>query len=258
MNIPSDKGDYLAQPAKWGVGETNGGLPQFVVQWSLTHFWAGTEWQDISGDEYEISSFNVLFNKDGQPNKINIETFQKVFGWDGRGLASLNDGEWSGVQARLYLERESYTAKDGSTKNPMKVRYINPGDSPPGGGGIKKADAQEIQSLEAKYGATLRAMNGAAPARGAAKPSAKPPATGSVASGVADAKKAAWSKFLAKWAPFVAGNPDKASERDALWKDVLDEFFKGGDPNAAAPKDWHALAAVIEKDWSPEVGVIPF
>ena len=245
MNLPSEIGRYIAAPRTWGVSEQGqNNIPTFACEFELRQHWNGTEWADISADRFEITGWFYLFKKDGQPNDFTIKALKESLGWDGRSIGTLNDGEWSQTEVQLSLAYEEYNGKQK-----LKVQFINPRDSVPGG--VERSDPQTVQSLDQKYGAVLRAMNGAANGKAAPKPAAKPAAKATTP----DGKAAAWKVFQEVWAKYIEERPDEAPNRDAKWKEAYNEFFQGADPKTISAEQWKKFTDFLPT-W--DIAGIPF
>lgn len=239
MNLPQDMGDYLALPNQWTV-EENGpnNLPTFVCLFDLVSRWTGAEWVDVQPDQFQITGYFYLWKKDGTSNTNGINSLKKSLGWDGRSFGGLHGGDWSNTQVQIVVGSETY-----NNKTQIKVRFINPADATPGGGGIQKADASLIQSLDAKYGAQLRAMNGAngngAPAKpGMSNQPATPDAT-------LTAKRKAWETYKAKY-------PETPKDELAeAWKFLIKGVNPNIEPEKFTASDWVKVLKKIETPEDP-------
>jgi hypothetical protein len=225
MNIPKTMGRYRGSLAEWGVSESGDNKTlTFSCLLQLTQFQQGTEWVDVSQHGYEITGYFYLFKKNGSPNTMTIDSLKAALGWDGRSIAALNDGDWSTVGVQVLIGEEEY---NGKTRT--KVRYINPWDYV-GGAGVEKADSQTIRSLDAMYGAKLRALSGPATA----------PASNN--NGSADAaKREAWEAFKTENASLTG------DARAAAWKKELADLFPGKSPDKFTAGEWASAAKLFKQ-----------
>ena len=244
MNLPTQGGAYIADPIEWTVEETGQNkLLTFVCKFSLKQFLGAGDWEDISAHNMDITAWVYLFKKDGTPNQNAIDSIRESFGWTG-GISDLATGQWAGHEVQLSVAMETY---QGKTK--AKVNFINPRDSVPGG--ITPATPETLKALEAKYGATFRAM-GAVPA----KPAAKAAPTPVVAKPTTGGKQAAWEAFTAK-------TPDMTdAERAENFKMIVGDCFKaepGKDLKALTPAEWDNAAKQIRDDYDRATNsLLPF
>jgi hypothetical protein len=239
MNIPNEPGRYIGVPKKWGVNETGqNSIPTFACEFDLLQVWNGVEWVDISQEGFEITSWFYLFKKDGQPNEFTIKALKESMGWDGTSMAALNDTEWGQTEVQLTLDIETYEGKQK-----MKVQFINPRDSVPGG--VQKADPQTVQSLDQKYGATLRALSGTNGKSKATTTAPKSTPAASKPAAASDGKSEAWKTFQRVWGEYVKERPEEASLRDTKWREAFNEFFQGADPKTLTQDQWQKFSAYL-------------
>lgn len=263
MNLPTNAGRYIATPVEWTVGNSKNNLPQFVCRFGISQFNDGTEWIDVSGQNLEITGyFNLVYMKDGQQtlNQINIDQIKAALAWDGTSFGKLAELDWSGIEVQLYLQEEEYNGKSS-----MRIKYLNPRDYE--GGGFQKADPQEIQSLDAKYGAMLRATNGNGHGKPATKPATKPTAKPAAApTGPAHpaeaAKSVAWKEYSLKVEAYGREQPDGAYTREKkqeVFRKIVAECFPAKDPKTLDAKEWGMVEASITKDFNAATGeLVPF
>lgn len=237
MPMLNHAGRFIAQPAEWTVEE--GGqnkLPTFVCRFNCVYqFNSETgEWDDIRHDDSSITGYFYLFKKDGNENTRTIDDIKAAIGWDGRSFASLVGGAWGEVECQITTEFEEY---NGKTK--LKLKWLNPRDYVHNGG-LEQASPQLVQSLDARYGAKLRASAGpCAPAKTAA------PA--GVPANVDAAKRAAWNQFLEAWGKHVANVPADAQNRDVQWKALVGGAFGNRvATGAVSVNEWKAFGDRIK------------
>lgn len=230
MSLPAP-GKYLATVIESGVTEKAGKCPQAVILFECVQHYDGGQWVDAAGER--ITAYQTLINRNGECNRITAETLHDTFGWTG--TISEIEG-FVGAEAQITVEDEA----DLSGNLRRKVRYINNRDST-GKAGIAKADPQQVQSLDAKYGAQFRAILGTTAPATATKASATAPAKPKTAT---DPMK------VAAWAAWKAKHPqlDKAATEAGFRKAV--RTVCGCDIAQMTPVLWQAL---VECDFTKPV-----
>jgi hypothetical protein len=246
-------GRYIARPIEWTVAEGDNAnrLPQFIVRFSLSQHWNGTDWEDVVADDLQITGYFFLAKTNGQLNTFTIDALKASLGWDGASFATLANGDWANTEVQITVEQEVY---EGKMKT--KVKYLNHRDSSPTGTPLGATDPQLIQSLDARFGAMLRATGGAA------KPAASKPAPQQApqqkVGPVEGAKREAWKEFCVKWSEHVGENPDDAHLKEEKWKELFAGEFKGRQQKDLSAAEWSGFAASIKQSYSVAHGLIPF
>lgn len=261
---PTQAGRYIARPIEWTVNESNKGLPQFVCKFDLLQYESRDGWSDISADQQQTTGwFNLIYMKDGQPvrNDISFEQLMDALGWDGASLTTLSTTDWSAVEVQIVMDWENYKGKDQ-----LKIKFLNPRDY---GGGMKKSAPEEVQSIESKYGALLRATakkngssNGSATAPRTNTPLRQQPAANTSAP-AGNTKVGAWTAFKSKVVQFNQEQPDQAYTPEKMaeaFKTTLGTVFGiDKDLNTLTPAEWQQATDKIRTDFSPATGdLIPF
>src|ERR1051326_3246619 len=252
MSLP-EKGIYVAKPIEWAVVEPPGKCPRFECLFECTQRQNGAAWEQARGER--ITGRLTLVNTDGNLNEINYRSLRDALGWDGSSPKTLNDTDWSNTEVQIGVGDRG--GNDG--KNYREVAYLNPKDYK-GHSRIDKPDSQQIQSLEAKYGALFRAHAGK-------NGGAKPTASASVApkpNGAAGKEKA-WAVFVEMVDGFAKTQPDKAytagEKIDVFRKVVSEEIFTGRDlkQNPATDAEWEKAIETLSEKFSPAARMIlPF
>lgn len=226
MPLPRHAGRYIARPASWEVGEFNGS-PTFEMNFQLLQFLdpqAG--WQSVQGD-MEIKKRFFLKKSDGSWSEHSIEALVSSLGWDGASLKSLAGGDWTAMEVQLTVGFET-SKKD--QKEYIGVIFMNPRDYE---GQTLSSDPAIVQSLDAKYGAELRALRSTTK-----KPvvPAKPitPKPAKATSGTA------WAEFKAK----TPGMSDEA--RKASWFETV-KAYSGFEAKAVPEGAWENVANSISE-----------
>lgn len=233
MNLPQIMGTYIAKPSEWTAAENGpNNLLTFICRFDLLNHWNGTEWIDVADQMFEVTGYFYLQMTNGQINTRTVDNLRKSLGWDGRSIQSLSDGAWKEIEVQLVVEQEDYKGK-----KQVKVKWINPRDSMPGGPGIEKTDPAIVKSFDAKFGPALRALAGNAPP----KPNiAAPPALSpqrNLGSEMDEAKLAAKKTFASIF-------PGKTREELApLWISMLAAYFAGRAESTIGINEWKQFAA---------------
>ena len=96
-----------------------------------------------------------------------IETLEKVLGWQGQSFAELNEPCFSGVEVIAVCAWE----EDDNGINREKVAFLNS----TAGGGVKKADPQDVRSITLKMDGFLKLSRAGKPKAPQAPKAAPPP-----------------------------------------------------------------------------------
>lgn len=245
MSLPQNMGRYLARPVDWTVEEATSGnkLLQFVCRYELLYFYDRGQWVDVQADNLSITGYHYLFKTDSSVNTATTDKLKAALGWDGRSLNGLISGDWGSQQVQLTVDREQNPT---SGKWMTKVKWIDTADSDPNGPSLKKATPQVVQSLDAKYGAILRATAGAP-----ASPSKAAPAPGNKLGPIETAKRAAWEAFKKEFDVYAARNPGTGEDRGERWKSLVAEVSNGKEQPALLEDDWKAVSAAVAKGLQP-------
>lgn len=231
MALPTQPGRYLATPINWTVEETGENkLPTFVCSFELFQYFGREGWEEIS--DLQIIGYFFLMKKDGAINERQIKSLRDALSWDGRSIAGLADGQWTGVEVQLALGCEEYKGQ-----NKIKVQFINPRDYEPG---HLSKNPETVKAIGSRIDMQLRALAGSAPA---AKPAPAKPAVNNppMADTLAqEARKRAWAAFQGK-------NPGMTSE--ALiepWRAQIKAVFPDKASTGFTAEDWRAVQHAIE------------
>jgi hypothetical protein len=254
MSMVSTKGIYLGTPEKTTVDAKDTGSVQFAAVFRCTHIRNGNDWTPLDGDQ-RITAFLNLVTKSGALNEINVRSLKDSLGWDGKSFATLQRDDWSGTECQLVVDEEEYNGRKS-----LKVQYVNPKDYTPSSG-LGAADPQMIQSLDSKYGALLRAMNGGNGGRPATGKPAKNPVAPNATQSVG--KDLAWAAFNHTVDEYGGEHPDDAytqERRTRVFKDIVTEIAKERNKSTKdlGPADWAQVKKEIEEDFDAAIeGFIP-
>jgi hypothetical protein len=202
------EGDFIGYAMQSGMGKTKAnGYPQFVAQFQAVQELDpdSGEFIDITNvEEVEITGYFVLFGKDNAilPSAKQIkEAYPIVVPMSTR---KLNDTDLSEIPVKFRVEEREYNGK-----KKFEVTEITHIDGTLYGGGVSKADDATVDSLDAKYAAAFRELNGGD------KPAAVP-----------TAKKVAEKKATSKPVVPKATQPPPAAEPDKTDEPTNKELMK--------------------------------
>lgn len=150
-------GTYRGKILEHGVSETKNGYPQFVAHLAALEIWDDDkeQWVDFSEYDAGMMGYFVLIGGDAKP-LLNMDQVMKATGWDGQSFAALDNMDLSKTIVQFQVAWNEYDGKES-----LQVSWIDHEDATPGIK-VKKLDQKELKSLDAKYGATLKAASGKA------------------------------------------------------------------------------------------------
>ena len=174
MGMPTQAGRYGAIVLDKALGEKGqNNLACFTMKLQLIAIWDGSQWQELDPPA-EIFHDSWLERKDGGINEYAIRSLKECLGWDGADVTWLEEFDHSKTQLQVTVEEETYNGK-----TILRANWINPIDSDPNGGGLKKTPGV-AKSINNRLGSKLRALAGgtsvAAPAKPATRPTLAKPA----------------------------------------------------------------------------------
>ena len=168
------EGDFKCAIVEHTVSTTQKGLPQFVGQFLAKEIWdeeanegngAWVPWEEYNMD---IVGYLVLFTAEGKPI-FHAEDLKNAIGWDGKSFAALAEMDLSETIVQIRVDLNTY-----NEKTTLQVSNIDKEDAIPGIL-IKKTEAAELKSLDAKYSQPLKALGGITPATAPATAPKVPP-----------------------------------------------------------------------------------
>lgn len=227
MSLPNETGRYIAKPQSWGVSESTGGAVEFACDFALSQYLnpATGEWEDVGHLGMSIPGYFYPVDKEGNANAKTIKSIKDALGWSGTSLVELNDSDYSQSEVQITVDVEEYQGKQK-----MKVKWLNPRDYV--GGGVGKGDPEKVKGFDARFGAKLRAISGAAPSNGNGNGAAKPqPSPADIA------KAKAWKAYAAKW-PNTPTDEVQEGFRQRFRK-----YFPGRKPELVTSADWAQFQA---------------
>lgn len=245
---PQNNGIYVAEPTAIAIEEKSTGSVQANVQFKLVEY-RGTDGKSSEPCDLTFTAYMNLVTKAGTLNEINARAFRESLGWDGASFAALANMDLAGRQCQAVIGDE----KDQNGTTVKRIKFINPIDYVPGAN--VTSDPNVVQSLDAKYGAMLRA-NAGTTSRSAAKPASnvKQPGKADTAS---TAKQIAYAKFISMVDDYGRAHPEKVystSDRSEVFKHIASVFGKeiGKDPKTFTPEDFAKFTGEIERQFSAE------
>ncbi len=178
-------GTFRGKPLDWGIGAKKTGdkfeSPNFQIKILLTQFYdqKENEWFDYSENEEgeareaEITTFLYLVGKikakgGAIGTTLNMEQVKKVFGWDGRSVAQLVNGNYSELEFQVRIKDNDPEYAD---RNPYQVSWIDVYDASPSS--LRKLDAVELKALDKQFATIFAKTATSKPVVTAAKAPAK-------------------------------------------------------------------------------------
>ena len=197
----------------------------------------------------------VLVKADGTVQTKTMDTLKEVFGWSGEDPFWFMDESQEGCSLRdISFEIVGGPETGDKGGQYFKSQWLNPV-----GGGLKKPEAANRQSVLAKYGNKFKALAGvAAPptnsARGDARPTAPVPKIPTVPkappSGPPQTLQSATMEEA--WAALNENNPGKdAATIEKFWFDTIGKLFPNKSNTDLKVHEWGRLKAEFEKDELP-------
>lgn len=160
------RGDILGMAIKAAPGTSS----KFIDLKCRVHdWWTGTEWQDWR--EYDMIAYGSLciVKKDGTIHMPQAEPLMLYSGWDGD-FTSLEHCQCNPIR---FTTKAREFIKDGQKVTVYEIEWIDDYNRTPGSGLKSNVDEGDLKSLNAQFGAQLRALRGNGQ-RNAAKPTGKP------------------------------------------------------------------------------------
>jgi hypothetical protein len=173
-------GTYVGEILESSLGITKKGFPQWVARLRADQKWVDdaeglkhfgltepgyVDWTEFGED---IVAFMVLFNHaeafTADTKLKNYDQLQAATDWDGTEFDSLNDEAFVGKKILFRVEENTY---EGKTR--LQVNWIDAPDAP-AERTLKKIDAGEVKSLNAKLGFAKKPKPAKAPATAAKAP----------------------------------------------------------------------------------------
>lgn len=163
------EGDFQGVIYEYGLREFDSGTVAISIRARLDAMWNGEEWEDWK--QYDVEAFGSLFiiKRNGELNNTQVESLVRSAGWDGT-MNSVVHGTWKPTPCQFSIKSEVY--KEATQ---FKIAFVNPFDRVPGGG-MGNIDADKAKQLEAKFGASLRAIAGNVKRNTVASGQSAPPA----------------------------------------------------------------------------------
>ncbi len=155
MGLVSRIGTFRGVATDSGVALSTGGFPQFVANISALEIYDfdEKEWVDWSGQDEEITTYQVLFGGNGKPT-LSAKQLQKALGWSGQSFQELNDANYEAVPFQFRVEEHEYN--DNVT---LQVTWIDEYDAVPGRH-VQKLDADGVKKLDKLFATQLKGLGG--------------------------------------------------------------------------------------------------
>lgn len=161
-------GSFQGQITEFGLKSFDTGAIAVSVKARLDAMWNDETqaWDDWREYDTEANGWLFIVKKNGETNKVAVESLVKFAGWDGS-IHSIVDATWQPKECQFTIEANEY---NGQTS--YRIGFVNDHDRIPGAQ-LSNVNADQAKQLEAKYGASLRAIAGSAKANGTPAPAAK-------------------------------------------------------------------------------------
>lgn len=160
------EGVFLARIIDQAVKQSTSGAVMLDLLLACTAQYDKTQeaYVDLTEPEECYGSL-CLVKKDGTVMQSSVERLTAALGTSITDFDLLQESDWSTVEVQITVKGEEY---DGRTI--YRASWISPASAPVGGGTLTRASAEALASLNATFGAQLRAL--APPAPVAAAPAA--------------------------------------------------------------------------------------
>ena len=149
MNKLEHVGTFKGVPKNCKLVENGEGL-KWVADIAVVEAWnpETKAWDDWSGHDLGITSFETLISAKGEVNKVTVENLRKSIGWDGVTLEKLS-GDHDLI--KFGTKHATYNGKTS-----LRVAWM---DHPEAEGRmLKPVDATAMKTIQAKFGAKLKAV----------------------------------------------------------------------------------------------------
>lgn len=250
MALIDRAGTFRGDIVDRAVTQSSGGFPQLELQLKAAEFYDEDEqqWVDWSTvDEKDITAWLILFDgKDKQT--FHVKQIEKIFAWDGVSFVELNEINIEDVKIQFRVAKNIYEGNEN-----YKVEWIDEYDATPGRT-VRKLDADELKTLQAKYKSHLKGKAPASASKAAPKAAPKappkaPPRTSAAPSSnvpVGKCTKAeAWDACTDKdlWAKDVTDETVSQS-----WQAALAEITPNKTDAKVTPEEWFLIKERVFQD----------
>jgi len=213
MALIEQEGTFRGLVVDHGVSLSKNDFPQLVLSLEATEVYDEDlgewgDWSDVT--ENQITAYLVLVDSKNNET-LNYKQVQAALGWDGKSFAELNDLDLSQVQIQFRVEPNTY-----NEKTTLQVTWIDAFDATPGKT-VRKLDAKELKSLDARFKGILKGKTTPAKAQATAKAPPQAPAK-APAKVTQTATQATKAKASAPLVPEVHGRCTK----DEAWEACVD------------------------------------
>ena len=157
MNSIDRAGTFRGVPTDWGVSESKGGFPQFVVKLLAQEMYDETEnvWMPWSEYEMEITAYLILYTKDKNTGEwkelAKANQIKKALGWNGQSFADLANGDYSTKRILFCIDLNEF---NGSSR--LQVNWIDAFDADPVRK-LAKFDTDKLKGLDAAFAGVMKA-----------------------------------------------------------------------------------------------------
>lgn len=163
------KGQFRGQILDYGLQKVDSGAVGVRLHVRLDAFWNGEAWDDWSGANVDAWGTLWIVKKDGTVNNNSVDSLVKYAGWDGS-LKSIVENTWEPTPCQVSISEEEYKGE-----MQYRIAYVNDLERTPGAN-VGNVTSDDLKALEARFGASLRAVAGNAKRNTAPPATAKPAA----------------------------------------------------------------------------------
>ncbi len=152
MSLIDREATFRGNVVDHAVSLSKNDFPQLVASLRATEIYDTDEskWVDFSDyEENEIMAYLVLFGGNNEET-LNCQQVKKAVGWDGLSFAGLENMDLSEVKVQFRVEERTYQEKTN-----LQVTWFDAYDAEPGRT-VRKLDANELKTLDAKYKQMLK------------------------------------------------------------------------------------------------------
>jgi hypothetical protein len=162
------EGNFRGRIIEYKAVEGKQGSVSVMLKVFVTGWWnVDAQGWDDTWDQYGmvVDGSPCLVKNDKQLNDLGVRQLVECANWDGI-MASIVAGAWNPSPIAFSVKEDTY-----NNETRLRIAFINPFNSTPGGGGMDEATAHAFDN---RYGMPIRALMGNAVRNAAPVPEQKP------------------------------------------------------------------------------------